>query len=252
MHGFHVRIVLNTRVQSPFDISIPNTIFDKLPVHRPNPTNRKNATFNPYQKDYRFGPIRIDWMDSNMPASTSSTGKEKDRGKDGTSDEQSYTTSSTDMYRLLGHAVAHFVANETVSGSTNLPEGVIHVYRENETPTGQTSTSRPVTDSVILGILAVPSWMAPSDLLTFVAPAAETISHLRILRFVIFIYQSTSNLHRWLETVYQIVQLLSSSSRNRKMPLSSSKLTMANLSTPWRWNLTPAFDSLPNLAMALR
>ncbi|KAJ3847101.1 hypothetical protein EV368DRAFT_51771 [Lentinula lateritia] len=163
MHGFHLRIVLNTKVQNSFNISIPNTIFDKLPVHRPNPTNRKNATLNPYQRDYRFGPIRIDWMDLDMPASTSSTGKEKDRGKD-------------------GHAVAHFVANETVSGSTNLPEGVVHVYRENETPTGQPSTSRPVTDSVILGILAVPSWMAPSDLLTFVAPAAETISHLRILR----------------------------------------------------------------------
>ncbi|KAJ3756835.1 hypothetical protein EV360DRAFT_47291 [Lentinula raphanica] len=166
MHGFHIRIVLNTKNQQRANTSIPDSIFDKLPSHRPNPTNRKNATFNPHQKDYRFGPIRIDWMDSNTPTSTtthSSTGKEKDRGRD-------------------GHAIAKFIANETVSGSTNLPEGVIHVFRESETTSSQPSTSKLVTDSVILAILAVPSWMAPSDLLTFVAPAAETISHIRILR----------------------------------------------------------------------
>ncbi|KAJ3787552.1 BRCA1-associated protein 2-domain-containing protein [Lentinula aff. detonsa] len=166
MHGFHVRIVLSTKNQNSSNTSIPHNIFDKLPAHRPNPINRKNATFNPHQKDYRFGPIRIDWMDSNISASAAfhnSAGKERDRGRD-------------------GHAIAQFIANETVSGSTNLPEGVIHVFRECETVPGQPSTSRSVTDSVILAILAVPSWMAPSDLLTFVAPAAETISHLRILR----------------------------------------------------------------------
>ncbi|KAJ4473679.1 hypothetical protein J3R30DRAFT_706834 [Lentinula aciculospora] len=166
MHGFHVRIVLNTKNQNSSNIFVPTVIFDKLPAHHPNRTNRKNATFNSHHKDYRFGPIRIDWMDLNIPASSTSyslTGKEKDRGRD-------------------GHAMVQFIANKTASGSTNLPEGIIHVFRECETPAGQPSASRLVTDSVILAILAVPSWMAPSDLLTFVAPAAETISHLRILR----------------------------------------------------------------------
>ncbi|KAE9399879.1 BRCA1-associated protein [Gymnopus androsaceus JB14] len=160
MRGFHIHLVLNTKnqssSQSPF---IPDSIFDKLPAQPPKPTNRKNATFNPHQKDYRFGPIRIDWMDSNIPASTlsqSSTGKEKDN-------------------RVDGHALAQFVANETISGSTNLPEGVIHVFRDYL-----------VTDGVILAVLAVPSWMAPSDFLAFVAPAADTISHLRILRFTVY------------------------------------------------------------------
>lgn len=89
MRGFHFLIVLNIKKQNLSEYNIIlNSIFDKLPAQRPKPTNRKNATFNPHQKDYRFGPIRIDWMDSNIPASTlssSSAGKEKDRGGDGMS-----------------------------------------------------------------------------------------------------------------------------------------------------------------------
>lgn len=40
------------------------------------------------------------------------------------------------------------------------------------------------SDGIMLGILAVPSWMTPSDFLDFVAPAVEGISHLRIIRYV--------------------------------------------------------------------
>lgn len=89
MRGYHIRIVLNAKSQrSSQSTFTPDSIFDKLPTHPPNPTNRKNATFNSHKKDYRFGPIRIDWMDSNTPVpiiSQSSTGKEKDRGGDGIS-----------------------------------------------------------------------------------------------------------------------------------------------------------------------
>lgn len=42
----------------------------------------------------------------------------------------------------------------------------------------------PDSDGVMLGVLAVPSWMTPSDFLTFVAPAVEGIGHLRIIRYV--------------------------------------------------------------------
>ncbi|TFY75304.1 hypothetical protein EWM64_g8709 [Hericium alpestre] len=38
------------------------------------------------------------------------------------------------------------------------------------------------TDGVMLAILAVPAWMMPADLLAFVAPAAEGMAHVRILR----------------------------------------------------------------------
>ena len=54
-----------------------------------------------------------------------------------------------------------------------------------------TSTEDPPTvpsqglDDVIMGVLAVPSWMTPSDFLAFVAPAAEGMAHLRIIRLVV-------------------------------------------------------------------
>lgn len=65
------------------------------------------------------------------------------------------------------------------------------MFREGSTPTEdqlKASSSSVKSDSpefdgdVMLGVLAVPSWMAPSDFLAFVAPAAEGITHLRIIR----------------------------------------------------------------------
>lgn len=40
------------------------------------------------------------------------------------------------------------------------------------------------SDGYMVGVLAVPSWMTPSDFLAFVAPAQEDMSHLRIVRWV--------------------------------------------------------------------
>lgn len=84
--------------------------------------------------------------------------------------------------------VAKFVphnANVT-TGSTNLPQGVVHVFRESfgepseaEAPKISAASD---ADGIIIGVLAVPSWMKPSDFLAFVAPAAEGISHLRMIR----------------------------------------------------------------------
>ncbi|KAF5337505.1 hypothetical protein D9757_014717 [Collybiopsis confluens] len=166
MRGFHIRIVLNTRNYhtSSQNTFLPDSLFENLPNHLSgSATKRKAALFPPNKKDYRFGPIHVDWMDSYSAASHNSTGKERDSGGD-------------------GHAIAQFIANETVSGSTNLPEGVIHVFRDCQEPSEDLSSSALATDSVILAVLAVPSWMSPSDFLTFVAPAADSISHLRILR----------------------------------------------------------------------
>lgn len=81
----------------------------------------------------------------------------------------------------------------TKSGSTNLPEGTVHVYRDSiskQRPPGEESTAIPsvVEDGaenvgdVMLGVLAVPAWMTPSDFLAFVAPAAEGVAHLRMIR----------------------------------------------------------------------
>ena len=77
-------------------------------------------------------------------------------------------------------------------GSTNLPEGVVHIFRDSpsrmDTETsnknlvdGETETELGADDNT-LAVLAVPSWMTPSDFLSFVEPAAEGIVHLRMIR----------------------------------------------------------------------
>jgi BRCA1-associated protein len=75
---------------------------------------------------------------------------------------------------------------------TYLPEGVVHVYRDSvpaHTVRDQEFPALPSNsvgdanvDGVMLGVLAVPSWMTPSDFLAFIAPAAEGITHLRMIR----------------------------------------------------------------------
>ncbi|KAL0580611.1 hypothetical protein V5O48_001436 [Marasmius crinis-equi] len=180
MRGYHVRIVLNSAQDSrpPY---IPHSIFGKLPSQSPKPVACRNATFNPQKKDYRYGPIRIDWLDNHRMSTSDS----------------SPSTSSTVWKEKNSHrgpAVATFIPQETASGSLNLAEGVVHVYREaqkkstdeNDAQQPNFATSSSVSgrdkDGVILGVLAVPSWMTPSDFLTFVAPAAGGISHLRLIR----------------------------------------------------------------------
>jgi BRCA1-associated protein len=94
-------------------------------------------------------------------------------------------------------ALATFVPHtRTKSGSTNLPEGTVHVYRDSiskQRPPGEGSTASVSVPSVVeeggedvgdvmLGVLAVPAWMTPSDFLAFVAPAAEGMAHLRMIR----------------------------------------------------------------------
>lgn len=98
-------------------------------------------------------------------------------------------------------ATASFIPSRSKSGSTNLPEGIVHIYREvpnatyAEAASAPPSSSQPITiavpgkqlqsseaEGVLIGVLAVPSWMTPSDFLSFVAPAAEGMAHLRMIR----------------------------------------------------------------------
>ena len=77
-------------------------------------------------------------------------------------------------------------------GSTNLPEGVVHIFREPPTRTVTEATDDGLVNDETkmelgayentLAVLAVPSWMTPSDFLSFVEPAAEGIVHLRMIR----------------------------------------------------------------------
>ncbi|OAX38966.1 zf-UBP-domain-containing protein [Rhizopogon vinicolor AM-OR11-026] len=177
IHGYHIRLALHRNIDvsqsNPHtaDTFIPKTFFQQLPSHRPKQTARRNALFNPAHKDYRFGPIRLDWIDFGSASSAMYAGKEKEAGR--------------------GPSIAEFIPTTTESGSTNLPEGVVHVYRQCDErrqngvdeSKGRASASETISeDGFMLGVLAVPAWMTPSDFLAFVAPAAEGMAHLRLIR----------------------------------------------------------------------
>ncbi|KAI6044246.1 hypothetical protein EDC04DRAFT_2940482 [Pisolithus marmoratus] len=175
--GYHIRITVHRKVEisqshphTVIDTFVPETLFQRLPSHPPKSTLRKNAVFNAARKDYRYGPIRLDWTEFEHMSSTGlSSGKEKDR--------------------IGGPLTAKFVP-KTKSGSTNLPEGVVHLYRDCEQPRngetrasgGPSESGSTPDDGTALGVLSVPSWMTPSDFLAFVAPAAEGMAHLRLIR----------------------------------------------------------------------
>ncbi|KAG2366923.1 hypothetical protein BDR07DRAFT_1273516 [Suillus spraguei] len=181
LNGYHIRLALHRNtiddsLSHPdiVDTFTPKALFQSLPLHRPKPTARRNALFNAAHKDYRFGPIRLDWIDFESTNSDMYTGKEKQAGR--------------------GPSTAEFIPNTTsTSGSTNLPEGTVHVYRQcnerrqngvdesNETCAASASEAAP-EHGFMLGVLAVPAWMTPADFLAFVAPAAEGMAHLRLIR----------------------------------------------------------------------
>ncbi|KAF8489082.1 zf-UBP-domain-containing protein [Russula emetica] len=95
-----------------------------------------------------------------------------------------------------GPAIATFVPQtHTKSETTNLPNGVVHVFRDVEQQklaetnegTSMPDASRSMlenadSDGHVLGVLTVPSWMTSSDVLAFVAPAQEGMAHLRMIR----------------------------------------------------------------------
>ncbi|KAI9511598.1 hypothetical protein F5148DRAFT_1274209 [Russula earlei] len=183
MRAYHVRIVVQrispSKSEQPSTFT-PLSLWQPLPTHPYRSTARRNATFNPRGKDYRFGPIALDWVDlDNMDASLFISNK-------GRADPK-------------GPAIATFVPqSHTKSGSTNLPNGVVHVFRDverqklAETNEGTSESTTPdasrvvlenaETDGYMVGVLAVPSWMTPSDFLAFVAPAEGGMAHLRMIR----------------------------------------------------------------------
>ncbi|KAH9479491.1 RING finger protein ETP1-like protein [Psilocybe cubensis] len=178
--GYHIRISLDPepktlRTNLP-DLFIPATLFQPLPSHSAKSTVRRNTLSRPIQKkkDYRFGPIAIDWVDFDHMRPMMLSAKERPRSR--------------------GPAEATFVPHtRSKSGTTNLPEGTVHIFRDGsskptteelEAKVSKMALTDPAADSdgIMLGVLAVPSWMTPSDFLEFVAPAVDGIAHLRIIR----------------------------------------------------------------------
>lgn len=171
MRSYHVRIVVN----APDDQQAfaPRDLFQRLPSHSPKQTIRRSATANFENKDYRLGPLRVDWADFHLMevpiAPNTSSGKRREQG----------------------HASARFTPLR--NGSTNLPEGVVHIFRDTqdlppEELVSKDSVSSSNLKTIVLGVLAVPSWMTPSDFLSFAAPAADGISHIRLIRCSFFCF----------------------------------------------------------------
>ena len=209
------------------DTYTPKSIFESLPSHTPRKTSRNNAILGSKRRDYRYGPIRIDWLDLNSSRPSSFiAGKPKSSAKGDTMDSASTVSANasgkekdsrvkgegwfdfpslSNSFPPGGQIVSRFVPKPDQAkvdidspgqphGSTNLPAGVVHIFREppfrmdtETTDNGFTaSETNPElgADDNTLAVLAVPSWMTPSDFLSFVEPAGDGIVHLRMIRCV--------------------------------------------------------------------
>ncbi|EIN03806.1 zf-UBP-domain-containing protein [Punctularia strigosozonata HHB-11173 SS5] len=183
MLGYHIRIAFNKSQASHSqsdNVIVPESIFQTLPSHSKLPRSQGREDTFESGTDYRLGPISIDWMDIDQSSDvqqrkTSVSGKERQRQP------------------TRGTATASFIErSRSKCGTTYLPEGVVHVYRDSAPPHTVRDQEFPAlpssaignadVDGVMLGVLAVPSWMNPSDFLAFVAPAADGITHLRMIR----------------------------------------------------------------------
>jgi hypothetical protein len=86
MRGYHICISIQRQPETSklrtnsADVFVPTHLFHQLPAHKPKPTSRRNALFNPADKDYRFGPIRLDWVDFELTnkAPYTTMGKERE------------------------------------------------------------------------------------------------------------------------------------------------------------------------------
>ncbi|KAF8582718.1 zf-UBP-domain-containing protein [Ramaria rubella] len=156
----------------------PTSLFEKLPNHSSPDRAVQTATAlessaGKTTNDWRFGSIKIDWIDKAMSSV----------GNSGLSVLENDATSQRRP------ATAQFIQNSPEqAGSIDIPEGILHIYRDTLSsgcePSASTTPALAETphDATILAVLAVPSHMTPSDFLTFVAPAAESMAHLRMIR----------------------------------------------------------------------
>jgi hypothetical protein len=87
MPGYHIQIVLNpprTSHQPHPDSFIPASLFQPLPNHSSKSTllRRDTLSRSNLNKDYRTGPIRIDWIDFEQMSSILHGGKKaKEHGR---------------------------------------------------------------------------------------------------------------------------------------------------------------------------
>ena len=175
MHQFAIRLRFNTLSND--RNTLPKSIFDRLP-HQQGLETREfkppSGALGRIRKDHRTGLIRVDWADMSSFQERQKFATETSRGVS----NRLALDFRTNPY--AGPAVASFKGTipEASTGSVALAEGIIHIYRTSS----HGGISEPVEDGTVLAVLAVPSWMASADFLTFISGATETLVHLRIIR----------------------------------------------------------------------
>jgi BRCA1-associated protein len=84
MRGYHIRILVHRKRDSNSKVEefIPEHLFSKLPAQKPKSTQRRSGPAETPKSDYRFGFIRIDWMDmEDVGSSSGHIKKNKDQGR---------------------------------------------------------------------------------------------------------------------------------------------------------------------------
>ncbi|KAF1350622.1 hypothetical protein BDV97DRAFT_349985 [Delphinella strobiligena] len=133
-------------------------------------------------RDWRFGPVSVESIDMVLTSTTGNQGANKAMTKD-------TKTSNNGL-----HTKAVYLPSEPKT--TDVGWGVVHLYRDTEETAAldadgytnkhvgeQEKSDFNVEDCTTLCILAVPSWMMPSDLLGFVGDQTrDDVSHFRLIR----------------------------------------------------------------------
>ncbi|CAE6467475.1 unnamed protein product [Rhizoctonia solani] len=206
MLNYHIVISLLKFDKASTNTHIPTSLFESLPSHPhlatsgtdPTPLEASLISASP-SKDYRLGSVGVTWVDF--------------VSKDG--DYQSETINMKRAGSAFRAASGKFVPTKEIrSGVTNLSQGVVHLLRESRGPPRKEGDAPPKLleqfshkDGTVLAILAVPSYIGPSDLLAWTSPAAEGIQHLRIVHdnqpnrsMAIFKFRSKADADLFLET----------------------------------------------------
>jgi BRCA1-associated protein len=187
---------LKSRSKSFHDL--PEEAPPKLKITTPSPVpsgrivpvrteqEHRNSLVGPEDRDWRFDAVTIQSID--MVDSQAASGPGRPRGKSQSQSTHAGTSSGGLATR------GKFIPSDPKN--TDVGWGVVHLYRDaQETPglyddtsssddgTGEDSQPFNEDECTTLCILAVPSYMTPSDLLGFVGEQTrEDVSHFRLIR----------------------------------------------------------------------
>ncbi|QRV88958.1 BRCA1-associated protein [Ceratobasidium sp. AG-Ba] len=186
MPDYHIIISLFKPAKQSDNAFIPSTLFDPLPNHpyliatsaHNEPTPQEASLLSTSKaprnfKDYRVGPVGVNWVEF------------EPESQEGTSKESAMKRSASAFRAASGKFIP---TNAIRSGATNLSQGIVHILRESRGAAWKETDSPPRllerfshNDGTVLAILAVPSYIGPSDFLSWTSPAADGIQHLRIV-----------------------------------------------------------------------